>query len=56
MLRRPISDADAALLGMATGEAVACLNHLLHRGEAVRGPDAHGVDWYRLVGNAEPGA
>ena len=25
-----------ALLGMATGEAVACLNHLMQRGEATR--------------------
>ena len=35
------------LLGMATGEALAHLNCLIHRGDAVREPDASGVDWYR---------
>ena len=41
---------------MATGESMACLNHLLHRGEAVREADANGVDWYRLLGEAAPSA
>jgi glyoxylase-like metal-dependent hydrolase (beta-lactamase superfamily II) len=50
LFARPISDADAALLGMATGEAVACLNHLVRRGEAVRSLDDHGVAWYRSAG------
>ena len=33
------------LLGMATGESLAHLNHLLHTGRAVRETDAHGVQW-----------
>jgi glyoxylase-like metal-dependent hydrolase (beta-lactamase superfamily II) len=35
------------LLGMATGEALAHLNCLIHREVAVRETDAAGVDWYR---------
>ena len=35
------------LMGMATGEALAHLNCLMHRGVAVRETDAAGVDWYR---------
>jgi glyoxylase-like metal-dependent hydrolase (beta-lactamase superfamily II) len=46
LFRRPIAPGDASLLGMATGEAVACLNHLLRRGEITRRDEA-GVDWYR---------
>ena len=53
---RAIGEADPPLLGMATGESMACLNHLLHRGEAVREADAKGVDWYRLVGEVTPAA
>lgn len=34
---------------MATGEALAHLNCLLHRGLAVRDADAQGVDWYRAA-------
>ena len=37
------------LLGMATGEALAHLNCLIHRGEAVREADGDGVNWYRAV-------
>jgi glyoxylase-like metal-dependent hydrolase (beta-lactamase superfamily II) len=37
------------LLGMATGEALAHLNCLIHRGEAVREADADGVHWYRAA-------
>jgi glyoxylase-like metal-dependent hydrolase (beta-lactamase superfamily II) len=46
---RPISVDDVPLLGMATGESVACLNHLLHRGDARRDIDADGVAWYRVA-------
>ncbi len=46
---RKIGAADVNLLGMATGESVACLNHLMHRGEAVRELAADGVAWYRLA-------
>ncbi|ABM58163.1 MBL fold metallo-hydrolase [Verminephrobacter eiseniae] len=44
---RSISEADVHLLGMATGESIACLNHLVLRGEVRRETDANGVDWYR---------
>jgi glyoxylase-like metal-dependent hydrolase (beta-lactamase superfamily II) len=37
------------LLGMATGESLAHLNHLLRRNLATRTADAHGVHWYRAV-------
>jgi len=46
---RKIGQPDVTLLGMATGESVACLNHLVHRGEAVSDVDADGVAWYRLA-------
>ena len=37
------------VLGMATGEALAHLNCLIHRGRAIREPDAGGVNWYRTA-------
>jgi len=37
------------LLGMATGEALAHLNCLIHRGAALRQTDAEGVNWYRAA-------
>jgi glyoxylase-like metal-dependent hydrolase (beta-lactamase superfamily II) len=43
---RPIGS-EPNLLGMATGESIAHLNHLLRRGEAVKDVDAGGVAWYR---------
>jgi len=49
LFARSIAESDVPLLGMATGESLACLNHLLHRGEAVRDVDADGVAWYRLT-------
>jgi glyoxylase-like metal-dependent hydrolase (beta-lactamase superfamily II) len=48
LFRRPIDPGDSALLGMATGESVACLNYLMGRGEAVR-ESRDGVDWWRLT-------
>jgi glyoxylase-like metal-dependent hydrolase (beta-lactamase superfamily II) len=36
LFRRAIAQTDAAQLGLATGEAVACLNYLLFRGEVRR--------------------
>lgn len=45
---RPIDESDVGLLGMATGESMACLNHLLRRGELVTDTDGAGVRWYRL--------
>jgi glyoxylase-like metal-dependent hydrolase (beta-lactamase superfamily II) len=44
LFARPITP---GLLGMATGEAVAHLNHLTAAGRAVRDSDAQGVWWWR---------
>jgi glyoxylase-like metal-dependent hydrolase (beta-lactamase superfamily II) len=49
LFARPIAETDVGLLGMATGESVACLNHLLGRGEITREADDQGVFWYRLA-------
>jgi glyoxylase-like metal-dependent hydrolase (beta-lactamase superfamily II) len=49
LFARPIGENDVALLGMATGESVACLNHLVRRGEASRELDAEGVAWFRMA-------
>ncbi|MFO1326663.1 MAG: MBL fold metallo-hydrolase [Rubrivivax sp.] len=46
---RPIGENDVGLLGMATGESVACLNHLHHRGELQTWLDDAGVRWYRMA-------
>jgi len=43
---RRINPEDIPLLGMATGESLACLNYLLHRGEVMRELDEAGVAWY----------
>lgn len=43
LYRRPIG---GEVLGLATGEALAHLNHLLHRGEIARRRDEAGIDWY----------
>ena len=43
---RRINPEDIPLLGMATGESLACLNYLLHRGEVIRELDEAGVAWY----------
>lgn len=48
LFKRPIDEADIGQLGLATGEAIACLNHLLQRGEAVREVRDE-VAWYRWV-------
>lgn len=45
---RPIDESDGALLNMATGESLACLNYLVHRGEASRDLDQAGVARYQL--------
>jgi glyoxylase-like metal-dependent hydrolase (beta-lactamase superfamily II) len=46
---RAIGESNVPLLGMATGEAVACLNYLVGRGEARRDTDERGVAWYRVA-------
>jgi glyoxylase-like metal-dependent hydrolase (beta-lactamase superfamily II) len=45
---RPIDEADGSLLlGLATGESLACLNYLVQRGEAKVWIDEDGVTWYQ---------
>jgi glyoxylase-like metal-dependent hydrolase (beta-lactamase superfamily II) len=44
LFARPIT---GHILGMATGEAVAHLNYLVHTGRAVRAQDDNGVYWWR---------
>jgi glyoxylase-like metal-dependent hydrolase (beta-lactamase superfamily II) len=49
LFRRPVRESDGMQLGLATGEATACLNYLLARGEAeVKVVD--GVAWYERSG------
>ena len=48
LFKRPIGESDAAQLSLATGEAVACLNYLIERGEARREVKG-GLGWYALV-------
>lgn len=45
---RSIDESDGGLLHMATGESLACLNYLLHRGEAQIELDDTGVARYQL--------
>ncbi len=49
LFARAINESDVQLLSMATGESVACLNHLVQRGEASREFDSDGVAWFRLT-------
>ena len=48
LFARPIGG-DSDLLGMATGESLAHLNHLRALGQVVREADASGVQHYRVV-------
>ncbi len=52
LFARSIAESDAALLSMATGEGLACLNLLLHSGEALCETDNQGVGWYRMQDGA----
>lgn len=45
---RAISESDASLFSLATGESLACLNYLLHRGEIKCEADELGVNRYYL--------
>jgi len=47
LFARSIDESNVPLLGMATGESIACLNHLLHRGDIDCEADRDGVAWYR---------
>ncbi len=49
LFARAIPEDNEPLLGLATGESLACLNWLLARGEAVRERSADGVDHYRMA-------
>lgn len=49
LFARPIPESNVPLLGMATGESLACLNYLVARGEAVRESGEDGVDRYRVA-------
>ena len=46
LFARPVGD---GVRGMATGESLAHLNYLLHRGRVSRTRDADGVDWWTLI-------
>ena len=46
---RAIDETDTGLLNLATGESVACLNYLMHRGEVRREIDAGGVARYQVL-------
>ncbi len=56
LFARAVDESSPSLLGMATGESMACLNYLVHRGEATVSVDAGGVCWYRMhdAGAAPP--
>lgn len=45
---RSIDETDGGLLSLATGESLACLNYLWHRGEVQREFDEMGVARYQL--------
>ena len=46
---RAIDQSDGGLLHLATGESLACLNYLWHRGEITRDVNTDGVAWYHLI-------
>ena len=46
---RDITESSMAQLSMATGEGLACLNHLLHKGQISKRLDADGVAWYEAA-------
>jgi glyoxylase-like metal-dependent hydrolase (beta-lactamase superfamily II) len=48
LFARKVEPSQVSLLGLATGEALACLNHLMHRGEVERTLADDGAWRYRL--------
>lgn len=50
LFARPVGD---GVRGMATGESLAHLNYLMHRGRVRRERDAQGVDWWTLIETGE---
>ncbi len=49
LFSRPISSEDGVLYGLATGEAIAHLNYLVHAQEVSVRADGSGVRWYSLA-------
>ncbi len=49
LFARGIDEKDGPLLNMATGESLACLNYLMHRGEVRREINAAGVATYQML-------
>ena len=49
LFARAIPQSQVTLLSLATGESLACLNHLIARGQAVRELRDDGVAWYRAA-------
>ncbi|MDR3453343.1 MAG: MBL fold metallo-hydrolase [Rhodoferax sp.] len=47
---RTIGETDVPLLGMATGESLACLNYLRHQGAVEMNIGDDGVAWYKASG------
>jgi hypothetical protein len=54
LFHRPVDHANGLQLQLATGEAVACLNHLLYRGEITKELRQGGVAWYQRVPAGKP--
>ncbi|MEJ6009411.1 MBL fold metallo-hydrolase [Novosphingobium aquae] len=52
LFKRPISRSDIPLMGLATGETLALLNHLVTRGSVHRRTGADGVTVYQLTNGA----
>ena len=46
---RDIEQSSAMQLSLATGEALACVNYLIHRAEIVVNTDSDGVNWYSVA-------
>lgn len=51
LFARAIDESSPALLGMATGESLACLSYLVYAGRVERKLDAKGVAWYCTSGS-----
>lgn len=47
LFNAPVRNDDSSRLTLATGEALACLNYLLRRGDISVSLDGHGVAWYQ---------
>ncbi|MEO9229796.1 MAG: MBL fold metallo-hydrolase [Devosia sp.] len=52
LFNRAIGEPDMTQLGLATGEAIACLNYLAFEGRVRREADGHGVVWYKRTRNS----